>query len=134
MKQLSKVVGPSPTTEIRRVYYLKGTTPVGMRGEHPYAVKDPPTSGYAIAVVTKNPGKRTQIFCPVSLQAFDVPPDCAEVIRSSPVTIDQARLARHIVRRYVALKKSGVQVGRERVNRVLHALAQVEPRRLLRRI
>lgn len=58
------------------VYYVCGSSPKG--SVHRYDVSDPPCSGWQHALLI--PGvKRATLFCPFTLQAYSVRPNCAEV-------------------------------------------------------
>ena len=87
------------------VYYIRGTQPKhwGKR----YALSDPPTSGHARALLIKGE-KRSTLFCPFDMSAYEVPNNCGELDRSIELEYDSEEMANLIRRRWKLFAEQGV--------------------------
>lgn len=89
-----------------RIYFVRGGAPNYWK--HKYEITDPPTSGHGHAVII--PGdKRSTIFCPFTLQAYQVSNRCGELASSTEVEYEPERLAGFIVRAWEEAIKLGFQ-------------------------
>lgn len=81
---------PTLSHRFVRIYWIRGKAPNFWR--HTNDVDVPPTSGWSHAVVLDGP-KRSTIFCPFTLMAFQVRNTCGELAWSTPAEIGPERLA-----------------------------------------
>lgn len=89
-----------------RIYFVRGGAPNYWKQK--YEITDPPTSGHGHAVII--PGdKRSTIFCPFTLQAYQVSNRCGELASSTEVEYEPERLAGFIVRAWEEAIKLGFQ-------------------------
>ena len=87
---------------VRRVYYVVGVKRTSLASQVVYEAANPPNAGYSRAFVIEppkpkkeggKPGKLT-LFCPSTLTANQVSPECGELQRAEIETLDDERLAR----------------------------------------
>lgn len=89
-----------------RIYFVRGGAPNYWK--HKYEITDPPTSGHGHAVII--PGeKRSTIFCPFTLEAFQVSNRCGELASAVDVEVEPEKLAGHINRSWEEAIKLGFQ-------------------------
>lgn len=89
-----------------RTYYVRGKAPSFWRATND--ITSPPTSGYGHAVIVPGP-KRSVVFCPFTLQAFDVRNICCEVAQAKDVEISNERLGSLIEQSWEECVKYGLQ-------------------------
>lgn len=92
--------------EFAQVYFVRGgaSSGAGVR----YEVPDPPTSGYSHVVILRNE-KRSTIFCPYTLQAYQVSNRSAELTGAREKDVSPARLAEVITKAWADWVKLGFQ-------------------------
>lgn len=89
-----------------RIYFVRGGAPNYWK--HKYEITDPPTSGHGHAVII--PGdKRSTIFCPFTLEAYQVNNRCGELASAVDVEVTPEKLADHINRAWEEAVKLGFQ-------------------------
>lgn len=75
--------------ELRRVYWVRGSTPKGTTYNN--RVSDPPHSGWGHALLIVGE-KRGTLFCPFTFEAFQLRMDAAEIAQSLPCEVDADRI------------------------------------------
>jgi hypothetical protein len=95
-----------PSLQYVSVYYVRGGT--GPKHWRRYALSDPPTAGNSRAIVI--PGeKRSTIFCPFTLQAYQVPNGCGELATAKELPFLGNHLAEIIQRKWADFDRMGAQ-------------------------
>lgn len=88
--------------EWRSVYWMRGQPPRGAR----YDVKDPPCTGWQGAVLIRGQ-KRSTLFCPHTMQIWQVRSDAAEIVKSKPRALDKQWLGDTIERNWKDMQARG---------------------------
>jgi hypothetical protein len=104
-KKQEKEPWVQPPPRMIRTYFIRGTPP---KGSGPYALEDPPTTGWGHVVLV--PGeKRSTILCPFQLLSWQVPNGCMELTNSKNVEATPARIADEVTRAWKAIAAMGMQ-------------------------
>lgn len=86
-----------PPFEWRRVYWTHGQVPGSkFRAE----VKDPPCSGWQSALVLHFRGKFVKLFCPYTMQSYDVTTQSLEFATSELLVLDEKFIVRQVLKKW----------------------------------
>lgn len=110
--------------EMRRVYYVRGGAPKYWPLR--YEVSDPPTSGFSRALVIRGE-KRSTLFCPYTLFAYQVSNKCGE-LQGELCELDPAKMGDVITRSWEMCVRLGFQRDFGVAAMVLTELGQPVPK------
>ncbi len=110
--------------EYARVYFVRGTAPSFW--ENTYEVDDPPATGYTHVCMMRGE-KRTTLFCPHTLQSYQVSNKAGEVVTAERHPLEVDRLAYYINKAWKTYAALGIQRDYEVAAMVLSALGQPVP-------
>lgn len=95
-----------PNIVFATIYFVRGQAPNFWKRK--FEISDPPTSGYSRCVVIKG-DKRSTIFCPHSLEAFQVSNQCGELQTAERFEADAETIGKHITKAWETCAKLGFQ-------------------------
>lgn len=111
-----------------RVYWVRGGAP---KHAEPSFVKDPPCSGWSAAFLMRG-AKRSVLFCPYTLQGYQVPNRCYEMTGHREVDFNEERIIALMQSNWTEHQSRGNMSDYDTAAVVFKRLGLKEPEQLLK--